>query len=178
MLLFLISKDHRGCTGIYLYVGSEVVIIRGDNSIRLCRQWYGYGPGFCSSRKISDILYAFVLTAEPISSCHCHFYNVTQTDNSEVLEEWTPLFVYLVLVVGVTEWVMHLCLLQLVRYLEIVSQGTAAGSDLDVKKGVPAGFTHSAKYIMTFNPSISLIYEKGRNDTCDIKYWWNVRPWP
>lgn len=27
------------------------------------------------------------------------------------------------------------------------------------KKGVPAGFTHSAKYIMTFNPSISLIYE-------------------
>lgn len=113
MLLFLISKDHRGCTGIYLYVGSEVVIIRGDNSIRLCRQWYGYGPGFCSSRKISDILYAFVLTAEPISSCHCHFYNVTQTDNSEVLEEWTPLFVYLVLVVGVTEWVMHLCLLQL-----------------------------------------------------------------
>lgn len=53
------------------------------------------------------------------------------------------------------------------RYLEIVSQGTAAGSDLDVKKGVPAGFTHSAKYIMTFNPSISLIYEKGRNDTCD-----------
>lgn len=79
MLLFLISKDHRGCTGIYLYVGSEVVIIRGDNSVRLCRQWYGYGPGFCSSRKISDILYAFVLTAEPISSCHCHFYNVTQT---------------------------------------------------------------------------------------------------
>lgn len=167
MLLFLISKDHRGCTGIYLYVGSEVGIIRGDNSIRLCRQWYGYGPGFCSSRKISDILYAFVLTAEPISSCHCHFYNVTQTDNSEVLEEWMPLFVYLVLVVGVTEWVMHLCLLQLVRYLQIVSQGTAAGSDLDVKKGVPAGFTHSAKYIMTFNPSISLIYEKGRNDTCD-----------
>lgn len=50
---------------------------------------------------------------------------------------------------------------------QIVSQGTAAGSDLDVKKGVPAGFTHSAKYIMTFNPSISLIYEKGRNDTCD-----------
>lgn len=65
---------------------------------------------------------------------------------------------------------MHLCLLQLLRYLEIVSQGTAAGSDLDVKKGVPAGFTHSAKYIMTFNPSISPIYEKGRNDTCDIKY--------
>lgn len=37
MLLFLIFKDYRGCIGIYLYVGSEVVIIRGDNLIRLCR---------------------------------------------------------------------------------------------------------------------------------------------
>lgn len=167
MLLFLISKDPGGCTGIYLYIGS----VRSRLSGEIIQSDYAGSDTAMGLASVAVGRFGYTLcicfdsrTNLVLSLPFLHRY---QTDNSEVLEEWTPLFVYLVLVAGVTEWVMHLCLLQLVRYLEIVSQATAAGSDLDVKKGVPAGSFHSAKYIMTFNPSISLIYEKGRKDTCD-----------
>lgn len=142
-LLFLISKDHRGCTGIYICM----LVARSWLSGEIIQSDYAGSDtamGLASVAVGRFRIYFMRLFWQPNQSLlSLPFLHRYQTDNSEVLEEWTPPFVYLVLVVGVTEWVMHLCLLQLVRYLEIVSWATAAGSDLDVKKGVPAGSFYS-----------------------------------
>ena len=110
LLLFLVPIEHKGkmCREVWRLSGEISQSDYPDSDIA----W----PGFCCLKRSPGSFMCLFWQKKPIFSCHCHFYTTTKLIIPKFLRNGC-----LFLFTGLLEsWgMMHLSLLQLVRYLEI-----------------------------------------------------------